>query len=108
LEGSEFSSFLAGLFLPEGASSFTPEWTTGHFDFSLFPVNLGVVILEPVIAEDQALFPKSGDSQKHPLRVSLVPENYVHNLGNLSCLVRRAVDVEDRDVAREGPGVYPF
>ena len=82
--------------------------TTGHFDFSLFPVNLGVVILEPVVAKDQALFPKSGDSQKHPLGVSLVPENHIHNLRNLSCLVGRAIDVEDQDVMREGPSVHPF
>ena len=34
----------------------------GHFDFSLFPVNLGVVVLKPVIAQDQTLFPKARDS----------------------------------------------
>jgi len=49
-EGSEFSPLLVGLFLPQGMSSFTPEGATGHFNFSLFPVNLGVVVLEPVIA----------------------------------------------------------
>jgi len=94
----EFSSFLAGLLLPEGASSFTPEWTTGHFNFSFFPVNLGIVILELVVAEDQVLFPKSGDGQEHPFGVSLVPENHVHDLGNLSCFIGGAVDIEDRDV----------
>ena len=72
----------------------------GHFDFSLFLVNLGIMTLEPVVAEDQALLPESGDSQEHPLGVSLVPENYIHNLGNPSCLVGRAVDVEDWDVAQ--------
>jgi len=49
-EGSEFSPLLVGLFLLLGVSSFTPKWTMGHFDFSLFPVNLGVVVLEPVVA----------------------------------------------------------
>ena len=34
----------------------------GHFDFSLFPVNLGVVVLKPVVAQDQTLFPKARDS----------------------------------------------
>ena len=71
----------------------------GHFNFSLFPVNLGVMIFEPVVAEDQALLPESGDSQEHPLGVSLVPENYIHNLGNLSCLIRGTVDIEDQDIA---------
>ena len=41
---------MAGLFLPQGAFSFIPEQTTGHLDFSFFPVNLGVVVLELVIA----------------------------------------------------------
>ena len=79
-------------------SSFIPKWVTGHFNFFLFLVNLGVVILEPVIAEDQVLFPKSGNSQEHSFRVSLVSENHIHDLRNLSCLVGGAVDVEDRDV----------
>jgi len=83
----EFSSFLVGLFLLEGASSFTLEWITGHFDFSFFPVNFGVVILELVIAKDQVLFSKSGDGQKHPFGVSLVPENHIYDLRNLSCFV---------------------
>ena len=56
------------------------------------------MILEPVVAEDQALFPKSGDSQKHPFGVSLVLENHIYDLRNLSCLVGGAVNVEDRDV----------
>ena len=90
---------MVGLFLPKGASSFIPEWTTGYFDFSLFPVNLGVVILEPVIAEDQVLFPKSGDGQKHPFRVSFVTEKYVYDLGDLSYLIRGTVNIKDRDVA---------
>ena len=99
---------MVGLFFPKGASSFIPEWTTGYFDFSLFPVNLGVVILEPVVAEDQVLFPKSGDGQKHPFGVSLVPENYIYNFGNLTCFIGGTVDVEDQDVTREGPSIHSF
>ena len=49
-EGLEFSSFLASLFLPLGVSPFTLEWTMDHFNFSFFLVNLGVVVLEPVVA----------------------------------------------------------
>ena len=56
------------------------------------------MILEPVIAEDQVLFPESGDSQKHPFGVSLVPENYIYDLRNLFCFVGEAINVEDRDV----------
>ena len=70
----------------------------GHLDFSLFLVDLGVVVLELVIAQDQTLFPKSRDSQEHPLEVSLVAENYVHNLGDLSCFIRGTVNIEDQDV----------
>jgi len=31
------------------------------FDFSLFLVNLGVVVLKPIVVQDQTLFPKAGD-----------------------------------------------
>jgi len=89
-------------------SSFTPEGTTGHLDFSFFPVDLRVVILEPVIAQDQTLFSKSGDGQEHSLGVSLVAENYVHNFGDLSCLIRGTVNIEDRDVMRESPVREPL
>jgi len=38
------------------------------------------------------------DSQEHPFRVSLVAKNYVHDFGNLSCLVRGTVNIEDWDI----------
>ena len=66
------------------------------------------MILEPVVAEDQALFPKFGDSQKHSFGVCLVPENHIYDLRDLSCLVGGAVNVEDRDVTREGLSVHSF
>ena len=40
--------------------------------------------------------------------MSFVVEKYVYNLGNLSCLVGRTVDIEDWDVMWEGLSVYPF
>jgi len=40
--------------------------------------------------------------------VTLVTKNYVHNLGNLSCLVRGAINIKDWDVMWEGPSVHPF
>ena len=64
--------------------------------------------LEPVVAENQALLPESGDRQEHPLGVSLVPENYIYNFGNLTCFIGGTVDVEDQDVTRESSSVYPF
>ena len=53
------------------------------------------------------LFPKSRDSQEYPFGVSLVAENYIHNLRNLSCLVRETIDIEDQDVTWEGLSVHP-
>jgi len=50
LESLEFNPLLAGLFLLQDMSSFTLEWTTGHLNFSFFPVDLGVVVLELVVA----------------------------------------------------------
>ena len=49
-EGSEFNPFLVSLFLPQGTFSLIAKGTASHFDLSFFPVNLGVVVLEPVIA----------------------------------------------------------
>ena len=50
LKGSEFNPLLASLFLPQGVSSLAAEGTASHFNLSFFLVNLGVVVLEPVIA----------------------------------------------------------
>jgi len=54
-DGLKLESFLAGLFLPEGTSIFAAKRAADHFDFFFLPVNLGVVVLEPVIAQDQLL-----------------------------------------------------
>ena len=54
------------------------------------------------------MLPKSGDSQKHPFGVSLVAENYVHELGNLSCLIRETVNIKDWDITRECLSVHSF
>ena len=40
--------------------------------------------------------------------MSLVVKNYVYDFGNLSCLIRGTVDIEDWDVIWEGPSVYSF
>jgi len=40
--------------------------------------------------------------------VSLVVKNYVHDLGNLFCLVGRTVNIEDWNIIREGPSVQLF
>ena len=46
----------------------------------------------------QILFSESGDGQEHPFGVSFIAENYIHHLRDLSCLIRRAVDIKDWDV----------
>ena len=40
--------------------------------------------------------------------MSLVPEDYVYHFRDLSCLIRRTVDIEDGNVMREGLGVHPL
>ena len=54
------------------------------------------------------MLPKSGDGQKHPFRMSLLAENYVHDLRNLSCLVWGTINIENWDVMQEGPSVHSF
>ena len=38
--------------------------------------------------------------------MSFVAKSYIHNLRNLFCLIRGTVNIEDRDVAWEGPSVH--
>ena len=40
--------------------------------------------------------------------MSFVAEKYIYNLGNLACLIRGTIDVEDQDVAQESLSIYPF
>ena len=40
--------------------------------------------------------------------MSLVAKNYIHDLRNLFCLVRRTINIEDWDVMREGSSVHSF
>jgi len=49
-EGSEFNPLLASLFLLQGMFFLAAEETASHFDLFFFLVNLGVVVLELVIA----------------------------------------------------------
>ena len=49
-EGSEFNPLLVSLFLSQDMFSLTAEGTASHFDLFFFPVDLGVVVLEPVVA----------------------------------------------------------
>jgi len=41
---------LQGFLLPEGVVFFVLEWALHYTDFSLFPIDFGVVVLEPGIA----------------------------------------------------------
>ena len=45
-----YNPFLVSLFLPQSTFSLIAKGTASHFNLSFFPVNLGVVVLEPVIA----------------------------------------------------------
>jgi len=59
------------------------------------------MVLEPGVAEDHALLPEVGDGEEHPLRVSLITENYIYHFGDLPCFVRGAVHIKHRYGVRD-------
>jgi len=57
------------------------------------PIDLQVVVLEPGIAKDHALFSKARDSEECPFGVGLVTEDYIYHFRDLTCFIRGAVHV---------------
>jgi len=55
------------------------------------PIDLWVVVLEPGIAKDHALFSKARDSKECPFRVGLVIEDYIYHFGDLTCFIGGAI-----------------
>jgi len=72
------------------------------------PIDLRIVVLEQGITEDHVLLSKAGDSEERPSGVGFVIENYVHNFGDLACLVGGAIHVVHQYGARDAPGVNTF
>ena len=60
-------------------ASFASREASVHLHFSGLPIDLWVVVLEPGIAKDHALFSYAGDGEKHPFGVGFVMENYIHH-----------------------------
>ena len=89
-------------------ASFASGGTLVHTYLSSLPINLQVVVLEPGVAEDHALFFKTGDGEEHPFRVDFVTEDYVHYFGDLTGLVGGAVHVVHWYGARDALGANTF
>jgi len=85
-------------------TSFTLREALVHLYFSGLPIDLGVVVLEPSVAEDHALLSKAGDSEECPFGVGLVMENYVYHFGDLPCFVGGAVHIVHWYGARDALG----
>jgi len=96
------------LFLSYHAASFTSRRALVHLYFSGLPIDLRVVVLEPGITEDHVLLSEAGDSEEHPFRVGFVAEDYVHNFGDLACLIGGTIHVVHRYGARDAPSVNTF
>ena len=79
-----------------------------HLDFSGLPIDLRVVVLEPGIAEDHALFSETGDGEECPFRVGLVMEDYIYHFGDLTCLIGEAIHIVHRYGTRDALGVNVF
>jgi len=89
-------------------ASFVSWGTSVHLHFSGLPIDLRVVVLEPGITKDHALFSEAGDSEERPFGVGFVTENHVYHFRDLTCLVGGAIHVVHRYRARDAPGVNAF
>jgi hypothetical protein len=63
------------------------------------PVNVGVVLLEPAMTQDQVLVAQTSDCKQHTFRVTLVALNDIQDLSYRTFAVNRAVNIEDRNTA---------
>ena len=79
------------LFFLDHMAFFTLKGALVHTYLSGLPIDLWVVVLEPGIAKDHALFSETEDSKKRPFGVSFVMEDYIHHFRDLICLVGGAV-----------------
>jgi len=89
-------------------ASFTLRRASVHLYFSGLPIDLWVVVLEPGITEDHVLLSETGDSEERSFRVGFVVEDYVHNFGDLACLVRGTIHVVHQYGARDAPSINTF
>jgi hypothetical protein len=48
------------------------QWATRHLDILCLPVDLQVVIVQPIVSQDQALLPKMCDGKLFALQVVLI------------------------------------
>ena len=89
-------------------ASFTSKEAPVHLHFSSLLINLWIMILEPSVAKDHALLSEVRDSEKCPLRVGLIMENYIYHFGDLLCFIRGAIHVEHWYGVRDVPGANTF
>jgi len=68
------------------------------------PVDLQIMVLEPGVTEDHALFSKVGDDKGHPFRVGFITEDHIYHFGDLSGFIRGTVHIEHWYGARDVPG----
>ena len=96
-------SFMGNLLLPGIflTSSAARRQTTGHLDFSGFPVDFWIMFTEPRVPESELLLSKVGDGKESPFRVRFAPEYEVNDLCYGSIFIRGAINIEDRDGFRE-------
>jgi len=72
--------------------------------FSGLPIDLQIIVLEPGVTEDHALFPEVRDGEEHPFGVGFIMDDYVYHFRDLSGFIRGTVHVEHWYGAREVPG----
>ena len=79
----------------------------GHLHLVRRPVDLRVVEPEPTYAEDHVVLSKAGDGELGALRMALVPDDDLRNVGHGAGLVEGSVDVVHGDGVQEPPSRKP-
>jgi hypothetical protein len=70
---------------------------SAHLDLPGIPVDLGVMLPEPGVPEDEFLLAEPSDGELNSLAVTLVMEDQSCNISDEASLIGRAVHIEHRD-----------
>jgi len=75
------------------------------YDLSGVPVNPRVVFHKPHVAEDDSHLANTSDMEGGSLQVTLVLDDEVHNLSNVSGLIEGSIYIIDRNGLGEALGM---
>ena len=79
------------------AASAAISWASGHFNFPSHPVDLRIVLLQPWMAEDEALFPKCSDCKQSSLWMVPILQDEVNHLHDWASFIQGSINIVHQD-----------